>query len=149
MELRELMATSEELQARLKALADQETALQAELKSLEDEIKTRLDASDEDYADLSEDEFQSLMADLGDPKQLTVEVVYATKFTQVINEIQLARGASIEDGIIMSGLLDKCPDIDLSMNKVGIHGVVKPLSELVCEGDRIEIYRPVTAGTTQ
>jgi putative ubiquitin-RnfH superfamily antitoxin RatB of RatAB toxin-antitoxin module len=104
-----------------------------------------LDASDEAFSDLSEQEFQSLMADLGDPKQVTVEVVYATKVEQAIHEVQLAQGASIEDCIIMSGILDGCPDIDLSVNKVGINGAVKPLSERVADTDRIEIYRPVTA----
>ena len=147
MELRELTAKSHKLQAQLKALATQEMALQTQLTELEREIKTRLDASDEEYENLSEEEFQSLMADLSDPKQLTVEVVYVTKSTQAINEVQLARGASIEDSIVMSGLLSKYPDIDLSDNKVGIHGVVKQLSDLVADGDRIEIYRPVTAET--
>ena len=85
------------------------------------------------------------MADLGDPKQVTVEVVYATKTEQTIHEVQLSLGASVEDCIIMSGILDQCPDIDLSINKVGIYGMVKSLSEPVSDADRIEIYRPVTA----
>jgi putative ubiquitin-RnfH superfamily antitoxin RatB of RatAB toxin-antitoxin module len=55
------------------------------------------------------------------------------------------RGANIEDGIVLSGLLEQCDDVDLGRNKVGLYGVIKPLSEILTEGDRIEIYRPVTA----
>lgn len=145
MELREIISKSHALQAQLNAMDVLDVGLNDQLEIMKAEIKARLDASDEEYANLSEEEFQSLMADFGDPKKLIVEVVYATKSEQVINEVQLARGASIEDGIIMSGLLEQCPDIDLSFNKVGIHGAVKPLSELVSDGDRIEIYRSVTA----
>lgn len=86
-----------------------------------------------------------MMAELGDPMMLSVEVVYATKSKQIINEVQLARGATVEDGIVLSGILDKCTDIDLKVNKVGIHGTIKPLTEILSDGDRIEIYRPVTA----
>lgn len=144
MELREIISKSHALQAQLNAMEVLDVGLNDQLEIMKAEIKARLDDSDEEYANLSEEEFQSLMADFGDPKKLIVEVVYATKSEQVINEVQLARGASVEDGIIMSGLLEQCPDIDLSFNKVGIHGTVKPLSELVSDGDRIEIYRPVT-----
>jgi len=144
MELREIIAKLHQVQAQIKVVEAQEVDLKGQLETLENEIKMRLDASDEDYANLSEQEFQSLMASLGDPMKLTIEVVYATKSVQVINEVQIVRGASIEDSIIMSGMLDKCPDINLSINKVGIYGAVKPLSEPVSDGDRIEIYRPVT-----
>lgn len=145
MELRALMTRLHQLQAQMKSEESSEAELKTEVESLETEIRSRLDASDEAFDDLSEQEFQSLMADLGDPKQVTVEVVYATKFEQTILEVQLSLGASVEDCIIMSGILNQCPDIDLSINKVGIHGVVKPLSEQVSDADRIEIYRPVTA----
>lgn len=147
MELRVLMTRLHQLQSQLKSKQSNEPDLKAEIESVEAEIRSRLDASDEAFGDLSEQEFQSLMADLGDPKQVTVEVVYASKFEQVIHEVQLSQGASVEDCIIMSGILTECPDIDLSINKVGIFGAVKSLSEPVVDADRIEIYRPVTAET--
>ena len=115
------------------------------MEHIESEIKSRLDTTATEFDNLTEDEFQMLMANQGDLKQLTVEVVYATNQIQLINEVQLARGASIEDGIMLSGILNKCPEIDLSKNRVGIYGVIKPLSESLSDGDRIEIYRPVTA----
>jgi len=146
-ELRKLSARARELHEQLKQIRAQESQLQEQLTQVEAEIKARLEASEEDYADLTEAEFQAVMAELGDPSQLTVEVVYATSKQQFIGEVQLARGASIEDGIVLSGVLEKCPDIDLKVNTVGIHGVAKRLSDEVADGDRIEIYRTLIAKT--
>lgn len=145
MELRELINKTHDLHEQLKQLQAQETGIKEQIDALESAIKSRLDETGEDYANLTEEEFQLLMADLGDPMKLTVEVVYATSTVQMINEVQLARGATIEDGIFLSGILDKTDEIDLNVNKVGIHGLIKPLSEVLSDGDRIEIYRPVTA----
>lgn len=145
MELRELIGKTHELHEQLKHLQAQEAGLKEQIHSLDADIKIKLDETGEDYENLTEEEFQLLMSDLGDPMKLTVEVVYATKDEQLINEVQLSRGATIEDGIILSGILDKCKDISLNDTTVGIHGVVKPITELLADGDRIEIYRPITA----
>lgn len=98
-----------------------------------------------EYENLTEEEFQSLMAHSPDSTSHTVEVVYATNVQQNVLEVQLPHGANIEDAIVLSGLLEQCEDIDLNVNKVGIHGVIKPLTELVSDGDRVEVYRPVIA----
>lgn len=145
MELRELITKSHDLHEQLKQIQAQEAGLKEQIQTLETQIKLRLDETGAEYENLTEEEFQLMMAELGDPMMLRVEVVYATKSQQIINEVQLARGATIEDGIVLSGILDKCADIDLGVNKVGIHGLIKPLTEILSDGDRIEIYRPVTA----
>jgi len=146
-ELRELTARARELHEQLKQVRARESHLEEQLGEVEAEIKARLEASEAEYADLSEEEFQAVLAELRDPSRLTVEVVYATSKQQFIAEVQLARGANIEDGIMLSGLMAKCPDIDLDVNTVGIHGIVRRLSDEVADGDRIEIYRTVIAKT--
>lgn len=148
MELHDLINNVNTLHEQLKTLQSQESSVKKEIERLDAEIKTKLDDRGDDYENLSEQDFQLLMTNLSDPSQVTVEVVYATKDEQIINEVQLSRGATIEDGIFLSGILDKCKDINLENNKVGIHGVIKPLTELLTEGDRIEIYRPITASVT-
>ena len=100
---------------------------------------------DENYENLTEDEFQSLMAGSVDNRTITVEVVYVTSDKQVVLETQVPRGANIEDGLVLSGLLEQCDDVELSNNKVGLFGMIKPLTEILSDGDRIEVYRPVTA----
>ena len=148
MELPELINKSHDLHEQLKTLLAQEASVKEKIDILDAEIKIKLDEIGEDYENLSEQDFQLLMTNLSDPMQVTVEVVYASKDEQIITEVQLSRGAIIEDGIFLSGILDKCKDINLDDNKVGIHGVIKPLTESLSDGDRIEIYRPVTASVT-
>lgn len=148
MELPELINKSHDLHEQLKTLHSQEASVKEQIDKLDAEIKIKLDERGEDYENLSEQDFQLLMTNLSDPMQVTVEVVYATKDEQIITEVQLSRGATIEDGIFLSGILDKCKDINLDDNKVGLHGVIKALTESLSDGDRIEIYRPITASVT-
>jgi putative ubiquitin-RnfH superfamily antitoxin RatB of RatAB toxin-antitoxin module len=42
-------------------------------------------------------------------------------------------------------LLDQFPEIDLTENKVGIFGRLIKLETRLGDGDRVEIYRPITA----
>jgi hypothetical protein len=53
--------------------------------------------------------------------------------------------STVREAIERSGLLKRFPDIDLETQKVGIFGKFTKLDARVSEGDRIEIYRPITA----
>lgn len=74
-----------------------------------------------------------------------VEVVYALPGQQPLLRVQLAEGATVEDAIRASGVLDTFPDIDLACNKVGIFSKLVKLDEKVRDKDRVEIYRPLIA----
>ncbi len=74
-----------------------------------------------------------------------VEIIYATLEQQNLIDLTVKEQSSIESCIQLSGLLEKYPEIDLAVFKVGIFSQVKPLSYEVNEGDRIEIYRPLIA----
>ena len=74
---------------------------------------------------------------------LQVEVVYALPGVAHVVPLQLPQGASIADAIQHSGLLQRCPEIDLAKNQVGIFSTQKPLATRLSEGDRVEIYRPL------
>ena len=76
---------------------------------------------------------------------ITVEVVYALPLQQPLLHVQLAEGATVEDAIRASGVLDAFPDIDLTKNKVGIFSKLVKLDETVRDRDRVEIYRPLIA----
>lgn len=76
---------------------------------------------------------------------MKVEIAYALPDEQVILVVEDAKGLTAEQAIIKSGVLDKYPEIDLTKNKIGIFGKVKSLSEILREGDRVEIYRPLLA----
>lgn len=76
---------------------------------------------------------------------ITVEVVYALPAQQPLLRAQLTEGATVEDAIRASGVLDAFPEIDLAKNKVGIFSKLVKLDETVRDRDRVEIYRPLIA----
>lgn len=76
--------------------------------------------------------------------KMHVEVAYATPQKQVILEVLVDVDATLEAIILESRILDIFPEIDLSSQKIGIFGKMHDLSEAAQEGDRIEIYRPLT-----
>lgn len=76
---------------------------------------------------------------------LTVEVVYALPHEQLLLRVQLADGATVEDAIRASGVLDAHPEMDLAKSKVGIFSKLVKLDEKVRDRDRVEIYRPLIA----
>ncbi|MBB3304552.1 MULTISPECIES: RnfH family protein [unclassified Enterobacter] len=76
---------------------------------------------------------------------ISVEVVYALPDKQYLRAVTLKEGATVEQAIKASGLLSLRKDIDLNSNKVGIYSRPVKLADVVQDGDRIEIYRPLIA----
>lgn len=76
---------------------------------------------------------------------ITVEVVYALPTQQPLLRVQLADGATVEEAVRASGVLETFPKIDLAKNKVGIFSKLVKLDEKVRDRDRVEIYRPLIA----
>jgi putative ubiquitin-RnfH superfamily antitoxin RatB of RatAB toxin-antitoxin module len=144
MDIKSLINEMHEIRLQRQELLKQEGALRQKQDELEAKIKLKLDDMNEEYESLSEEEFQMMLSDMADFSQINVEVVYALPKKQTIKEIQVPKGATIEDSIRLSGILTECPEIDIKSQKVGIHGMVKPLSDIVHIGDRVEIYRSVS-----
>ena len=74
---------------------------------------------------------------------IEVEVAYATPEQQVIIALKMPEGATVEQAINASGLLNHFPEIDWTDIKAGIFGTVCRLDQSVRQGDRVEIYRPL------
>lgn len=74
---------------------------------------------------------------------IAVEVVYAKAEEQALVCLKLPEGSTVAAAIEASGLLDQFPEIDLSVNKVGIFGSVCDLGRILKPNDRVEIYRPL------
>ena len=74
-----------------------------------------------------------------------VEVAYATPSRQEVIELTVRPGASVEQVIRESGLLQRFPEIDLARSRVGLFGEIVSLRDPVRDGDRVEIYRPLMA----
>ena len=76
---------------------------------------------------------------------IVVEVAYALPEKQYLRRVTLEEGATVEQAIHASGLLALRTDIDLAKNKVGIYSRPVKLTDLLSDGDRVEIYRPLIA----
>lgn len=75
---------------------------------------------------------------------LEVEIAYANTTHQYISRCLVSPGQTILDVIVQSKILEKFPEIDLQQQAVGVFCKVCDLNTIVSDGDRIEIYRPLT-----
>jgi len=76
---------------------------------------------------------------------MNVGIAYADKFKQTWLKLEVPDGSTIKEALEFSGLLKQFPDIDLENQAVGIFGKISKLDTKVADGDRVEIYRPITA----
>lgn len=77
--------------------------------------------------------------------EITVEVAYALPDEQLIVPIKVVSGITAEQAIQASGIIKKFPEIDLTVNKIGIFGKAVRLDTPLRHLDRVEIYRPLIA----
>jgi putative ubiquitin-RnfH superfamily antitoxin RatB of RatAB toxin-antitoxin module len=75
---------------------------------------------------------------------IEVEVVFAKPDKQMCIPLKLELGSSVQQAINESGILNKFSEIDLTKLKVGVFGKLCDLEKTVEQGDRVEIYRPLT-----
>lgn len=76
---------------------------------------------------------------------MNVGVCYAEADRQLWMRLEVPDGSNVEQTIELSGILQQFPEIDLSTQKVGIFGKIAKLDAEVKDGDRVEIYRKITA----
>lgn len=83
---------------------------------------------------------------------ITVEVAYALPHKQKIVELLVEPGTTALEAVNRSKMTDYFPDLDLTSAKMGIFGQslgTKGLESadkhVLHQGDRVEIYRPLTA----
>jgi hypothetical protein len=84
-----------------------------------------------------------------EPDTLVVEVAYARPDKQVVVPVTVPAGATLEQAVRQSRILERFPEIDLATAKVGIFSKPSPLSRVLMAGDRVEIYRPLLADPRQ
>jgi uncharacterized protein len=77
--------------------------------------------------------------------KLHVQVCYAVPLREVLHELEVEQGTTIEQAIHQSGILTAIPGIDLALQPVGLYGKKRALDTVLRERDRIEIYRALVA----
>lgn len=76
---------------------------------------------------------------------IQVSVAYVGSSGQVLKTVEARNGTCVQEAIEQSGILHQFPEIDLGVNKLGIFGkLIKP-DQVLSDGDRVEIYRPLIA----
>ncbi len=76
---------------------------------------------------------------------MKVGIAYALPHRQAWFDVEVPDGATIKDAIERSGILRQFPEINLEKQKVGVFSKLSKLDTVLNEGDRVEIYRPITA----
>lgn len=77
--------------------------------------------------------------------RIEVEVAFARESDNALLAVSLPQGATLRDAVEQCGMLERFPDIDLSINKVGVFGKAAKLDRVLESGDRVEIYAPLIA----
>ena len=85
------------------------------------------------------------MTSQNDQNRIRVEVVLAMPEGQQLVVLDVVAGSTLADAITQSGLPEMCTGFELDLNKVGIFGHKVSPEQVLREGDRVEIYRPLIA----
>ena len=77
--------------------------------------------------------------------KIRVEVAYALPEKQKILAVDVEAGTTMLEAVKQSGIEREFPELDLAEAKFGIFGKATrtPETDVLREGDRVEIYRPL------
>lgn len=76
---------------------------------------------------------------------ITVTVVYALPGEATVREVRLTEGATVRDAIAASGIEDEFPEQRGRWAAVGIFARPVSLDRIVRDGDRVDLYRALSA----
>lgn len=76
---------------------------------------------------------------------MKVSVAYALPEKQIWLQLNVPEDVTVLEAIKQSKILSLFPDVNLETQKVGIYGKFCQLETKLKEGDRVEIYRRITA----
>jgi putative ubiquitin-RnfH superfamily antitoxin RatB of RatAB toxin-antitoxin module len=79
------------------------------------------------------------------PEGTSVEVVYALRDRQRVIQVRFAEGMTAIEAIEASGILEDLPELSAGRLDLGVYGRVVQSTHLLRPGDRVEIYRRLTA----
>lgn len=87
----------------------------------------------------------SVPAQPSTPANISVEVSYAEPRRAVVKTFRLSSASSIEHVLRLAAADPDFAGVDIAHSTVGIFGKPAPLSQILNDGDRVEIYRPLVA----
>jgi putative ubiquitin-RnfH superfamily antitoxin RatB of RatAB toxin-antitoxin module len=84
-----------------------------------------------------------------DGQKISVKVAYALETHQEVISVELPVNSTVEQAIRASSILHKYREIELADYAVGIYGKVVQYNQILCDQDRVEIYRPLAIDPMQ
>jgi hypothetical protein len=85
----------------------------------------------------------------GEDAMIRVAVVYAMARRACLFEVRVPAGSSVRQALSACGIFDAVPELAGQEPYVGVFGQSCRLDDPVHDGDRIEIYRPLTIDPKQ
>lgn len=76
--------------------------------------------------------------------RITVEVVCATPERQLLRQVTLPVGSRVSEAVEQSGILKEIPEVAYDPSRLGIFSRRVAPDDVLQDGDRVEIYRPLT-----
>jgi uncharacterized protein len=76
---------------------------------------------------------------------MQVEIAYAEPQRAIVKILNLAPGSRVADALRLAAIDPEFAGVDLANAAIGIFGKLTRADQALQEGDRIEIYRPLTA----
>jgi len=76
---------------------------------------------------------------------ILVEIAHARPEKQVLLTVEVPHGTTLGQAIELSGIRNEYPDLAVDPARVGNFGVRARLEDVLKQGDRVEIYRPLVA----
>lgn len=86
---------------------------------------------------------------MAEAEAVWIEVAYALPHEQCILKLQVPAGTSLREAVVRSGIRRRFAEIDPDRARLGVFGRLRAGDEPVAAGDRIEIYRELTADPKQ
>lgn len=75
---------------------------------------------------------------------MQVSVAYAEPGQHLWLPVDVPEGSTVQQAIESSGVLTRCPHLNLKKQRIGVFGKITKLTAPLEAGDRVEIYRPIT-----
>ncbi len=76
---------------------------------------------------------------------MQIEVAYALADKQKIYVLHVEEGTTARQAAELAPVAEDFPNSDVAKSKLGIFGKMVPDNQLLRQGDRVEIYRPLIA----
>lgn len=78
-------------------------------------------------------------------KTIQVEVAAGMPDKQVVISLVVPEGTTLIDAVKRSGLAEHLPELEIDPQRLGIFGRRRRSDSELRDGDRVEVYRPLTA----